>query len=830
MFRKLLSLTVVVSFFLTSLSPIPQAHADTVFGLPQPGSMVNLSPAYEPVIIKGLTVHKDNPFLFDFIVDVGQDKMSGEPLKKEGEKLIKYFLASLAIPDKDLWVNLSPYEKNRMIPEALGQTDMGRDLLEQDYILKQITASLIYPEKQLGKIFWDKVYAKAQQMYGTTQIPVNTFNKVWIMADNADVFEHNQTAFVVSSHLKVMLEEDYLALQKHQLPAPNVTQGNSQPTNILASQIVRQIILPELEKEVNTGKNFANLRQIFNSVILSTWYKKNLKEALLNQVYADQSKVKGINLNDPTVKEQIYEQYLKAYKKGVFNYIKEELGTSGETVPRKYFSGGTVVGMGNRIRFKDLLSHPAEYSQSLPATDRLVEMGTALTSAPPSAAMIKPLQQASGNGLIVEIDRGEKKIKGTVNRLVALALHGEEPDRALVKQAIIMGHEGLEKPHALYKALLAGIDDARKKWEGTFHVRTDTSGKLHERYWRLLNSSSGDQFEKFKWDLFEGAWELLQTYPAIAFDYKGLIHPERASFKNFLRKYFSDFLTDSFIYGKETFQVVPFKAQAGVEPLSKNPGSILIPIVLTQSPASAAMTVVVNYENGTWDISIGDKKIQTVDPIDLGNKLEAALSEGVSIKVADFELEINLPSGKQYKVDSKQPQYLQETIEAIIAGRQTIENNKGASTREPIVITNESFPILSPAIKTEGNVAESSLKVRLTSKYALTTDGDLFKSVVMGTHDGKTDFELARQIIQAGNIDPKKEWAQDQWYALKLFVAMRFVLYEEFNTPSGEQYIPNSPVETIIINYLGADPGHRDRAKFARRSLRLTNTIRPIAK
>ena len=33
------------------------------------------------------------------------------------------------------------------------------------------------------------------------------------MADRAEVFEHDQTAFVVDSHLKVMLEEDYLALQ-----------------------------------------------------------------------------------------------------------------------------------------------------------------------------------------------------------------------------------------------------------------------------------------------------------------------------------------------------------------------------------------------------------------------------------------------------------------------------------------------------------------------------------------------------------------------------------------------------------------------------------------
>ena len=30
---------------------------------------------------------------------------------------------------------------------------MGRDMLAQDYILKQLTASLIYPEKDLGKDF-----------------------------------------------------------------------------------------------------------------------------------------------------------------------------------------------------------------------------------------------------------------------------------------------------------------------------------------------------------------------------------------------------------------------------------------------------------------------------------------------------------------------------------------------------------------------------------------------------------------------------------------------------------------------------------------------------
>lgn len=388
MFKKTLSLFVIICFFLTSLGPLPKAHADADLALPAPGTMMDLSPAYQPAIIRGLTVHKDNPFLFDFIVDVGQDRMSGEPLKKEGEKLIKYFLASLAIPDKDVWVNLSPYEKDRIIPDALGQTDMGRDLLEQDYVLKQITASLIYPEKQLGKVFWNRVYAEAQEKFGTTQIPVDTFNKVWIMADRAEVFEHNQTAFVVDSHLKVMLEEDYLSLQKH---------SESSGTHSITSQIVKQIVLPELEKEINTGKNFANLRQIFNSIILASWYKKNLKEALLNQVYSDKSKINGVTANQAKeVQAEIYDQYLKAYKKGVFNYIKDDINASnGQMLPRKYFSGGITPAMaahpitdnGRSSRGQGFLR-----SMALKIT-ALVIMGTMMSQ--PQAVQASPLSVPS---------------------------------------------------------------------------------------------------------------------------------------------------------------------------------------------------------------------------------------------------------------------------------------------------------------------------------------------------------------------------------------------------------------------------------------------------
>jgi len=348
--RRLLCLWIAISFASTLVVPPQNIFAQTVMDLPAPGTMVSVSPSFEPALIKGLTVHKDNPFLFDFIVDPGQDvSLRGasfatkQSLKEQSLRMIKYFFAALTIPDKDIWVNLSPYEKDRMIPASLGVTAMGRDLLAQDYMLKQLTASLIYPQKALGKTFWSKVYAQAKAMYGTTQVPVNTFNKVWIVPQKAGVYERGQTAFIVSGHLKVMLEEDYLSLQKHSAISSNTT-------HTISSQIIKQIILPEIEKEINEGKNFSTLRQIFYAQVLAVWFKRNLKQALLNQVYANKSTIKGIDQNDAATNEAIYHQYLRAYKKGVFNYIKEDIDPiTQETLPRKYFSGGWAQMPANAI-------------------------------------------------------------------------------------------------------------------------------------------------------------------------------------------------------------------------------------------------------------------------------------------------------------------------------------------------------------------------------------------------------------------------------------------------------------------------------------------------
>jgi hypothetical protein len=383
MFRKITSLIVVVAFSLLSVVPPGAAQAVLALQLPVPGAMVGPSTAYVPVLLKGMTLHPENPFRFDFIVDNGNSAAQGTKLEAESERLVKYFMAAMTVPQDDLWVNLSPNEPNRIITDDLARTELGRDLLAQDYILKQLTASLMYPEGALGKEFWERVHAAAG-VESIRNLTADLFHKVWILPESATVYEHNNTVYIVGSKLKVMLEEDYVSLRgtaleparvpneaiPDQIAARPVVTRNDNDVN---TELMRDIILPAIEKEVNEGANFAPLRQIYHSLILAKWYKQTVKDSLLSQVYIDRNKVAGTEYHNTVIPEnnsvtpgnnfvipaeagirepmdplrqgddieKIYNRYMDAYKQGVYSYMKEDYDAASQTIiPRKYFSGG----------------------------------------------------------------------------------------------------------------------------------------------------------------------------------------------------------------------------------------------------------------------------------------------------------------------------------------------------------------------------------------------------------------------------------------------------------------------------------------------------------
>jgi len=336
--KQLLSIFLIIIYSAARVLPAGPASAQMIFNLPDPGAMVGSSSAFVPVLLKGMTIHPENPLRFDFIVDSGNTTFTPDQIKEESSRLVKYFLAAMTVPQDNLWVNLSPYEENRIIPDELGKTELGRDMLAQDYLLKQLSATLMHPEKALGKEFWKEVRQKARSRFCDVDIPMDTFNKIWIMPQDVAVYEYEKTVYITNSRLKVMTEQDYLAVEKKE----KAMQGDS-AIALLQNQIIKEVILPEIEREVNEGKNFAPIRQIYHSLILAQWYKETVKESLLSKVYVDQNKIKGVDLDDPTVKDQIYAKYSAAFTTGVFNYIKEDYDElSGEVIPRQYFSGGEI--------------------------------------------------------------------------------------------------------------------------------------------------------------------------------------------------------------------------------------------------------------------------------------------------------------------------------------------------------------------------------------------------------------------------------------------------------------------------------------------------------
>jgi hypothetical protein len=70
MFRKVFCMFMACVFAVTSVGT---SYAQTVRNLPAVGASVNLTQPFNPILIKGISVHPENAMMLDFIVDPGDD-------------------------------------------------------------------------------------------------------------------------------------------------------------------------------------------------------------------------------------------------------------------------------------------------------------------------------------------------------------------------------------------------------------------------------------------------------------------------------------------------------------------------------------------------------------------------------------------------------------------------------------------------------------------------------------------------------------------------------------------------------------------------------------
>ena len=270
-------------------SAIGGSGEDRDAGLIQPDSGFLLFPSesFTPPITTGIVLRGNDPTSIDFITDTGDDNQKGDEFEAECQKLTEFFYNALMVPDADHWVNLSPDESSRMLAPSLQGTGLGWAMLEGDFRLKRLSASLLHPESETGQAYWREVFVRARKELGHTNLNYTTFQRVWIKPDNAEVYlgtlppeivwappmgENETQIWVSDCRLKVECAHEFLESYCEG------TSAEARWTNELCSEVFDELIVPVIEREVNEGRNFAITRQHYHSMILACWCKKHFAD------------------------------------------------------------------------------------------------------------------------------------------------------------------------------------------------------------------------------------------------------------------------------------------------------------------------------------------------------------------------------------------------------------------------------------------------------------------------------------------------------------------------------------------------------------------------
>jgi hypothetical protein len=262
-----------------------------------------------------------------------------EPLvepEEAGRRLMDFFILGLNIREDKFWANLTPGEPDNIIDPELAATALGEVLLRADLRLKKDFCELTNPQlSSIGRKYWDALSEKAAEL-GIKKIPA--MNRIWIAPEEAAVNESKSGIYITESRLKVCLKANYPAIMSRE-PGSRMYGELAE----YAGQLLKDIILPELDKRVNESFVYADLRQVNQALILARWYKNKFGAG---KEFSSKNSLTGLirpDVNAGLLKKQIYDDYMDSLSNGEY-VITGPSGWSGALdylrPKKRYVSGG----------------------------------------------------------------------------------------------------------------------------------------------------------------------------------------------------------------------------------------------------------------------------------------------------------------------------------------------------------------------------------------------------------------------------------------------------------------------------------------------------------
>ena len=207
------------------------------------------------------------------------------------------FMTGLAVSDDKFWVNLNPWEPDRIIDKQLGQSEVGRIMLEADLQMKRDFGNYTNPcANETGKTFWtlldkkrdtlvqscmEKFPGEIKNIFNVCFIPVT---RHWIVPDKVYAYTNGTQIYIINATLKInsepenhsyfrVVNQDNRSLSKGCLEELN---KSSKEYNDYFRDLGNQMILPYVVADVNHGEKYEDLRDIYVSLALAQWYKSRI--------------------------------------------------------------------------------------------------------------------------------------------------------------------------------------------------------------------------------------------------------------------------------------------------------------------------------------------------------------------------------------------------------------------------------------------------------------------------------------------------------------------------------------------------------------------------
>lgn len=215
------------------------------------------------------------------------------------------FFTWLALPPSTFWVNLSPNSPPQVIDPQFAKTDAGRVLLQSDLLLKKATVPALNPDQPAALAFWRQVYdlPSLEQRFSKC-----VAFRIWIVPGIATVHATRTQLYIINAPLKVEL-----APVTHL--SGKLLAGICPQTSWLKGYeaLYRKLIVPELQRDVNTAPQFAPLRRVYMSRVAAQWVRDDVGRNTVLGRLVDSGGITRWKARNPWSPLAIWRQYLKIF-------------------------------------------------------------------------------------------------------------------------------------------------------------------------------------------------------------------------------------------------------------------------------------------------------------------------------------------------------------------------------------------------------------------------------------------------------------------------------------------------------------------------------------